>query len=409
MPEFTKPPKYDLVDSNNEINRYIEQTKRDLAGVNFDTKEPEFQEYTVKSGLVTACIIAHKSESIETIAKCVNSAFTLCDDVCLLVTDVEGESEILQQNYFLELYEKFPGRIMIFFDVWKDDFAYSRNACKAYARGTWILSIDCDETLVRGFDIMPFLVNAPDDVGSFVIDVRGKSVDGNKETEVIGYLPRIFRNIPEFYWEQPLHESVNNSVFRNNFKSAKLPESIYIEHEGYEDPVKNALKWERNFGIVSKHIEQKPDCELYLNRANLWLVKQNFAEAANDITEALKLLPQDYPDKINVLLIACRVFAEINDWENYKTSALRLLIVMPNHVTIRWDLIGIYLRIQEYDEAFLHFCEIPKWIAENESEGNAHLNGKMDLMHIVKGMIQVCNLLLRSKDTGRIIVPSPFV
>jgi glycosyltransferase involved in cell wall biosynthesis len=136
---------------------------------------------------------------------------------------------------------------------WNDDFAEARNYAKSKARTDWILSIDADEKL--------YDVGAVREAVALAEARQGKAVDVKCITDPAKgkwfFYPRLFKNVPEVFWESPIHNTL--SVFPEKVGNVRLFIGNSPAHNN--DP-------ERAFRILKKDVETRfhPRSMYYLGR-----------------------------------------------------------------------------------------------------------------------------------------------
>lgn len=147
------------------------------------------------------------------------------------------------------------------------DFAAARNYAKGLASGHWILSLDMDELLPsHNHNMLLTILNdyANDyTVNGFNLGILSSGFDhiANQFVRLIGYATRIFRNIPDIYWQGKLHEVVNWSIEDKN-TIIDLP--FTIEHYGYEISHEETLqKMKRNIHGLCNELKDTKDEEQF--------------------------------------------------------------------------------------------------------------------------------------------------
>ena len=141
---------------------------------------------------------------------------------------------------------------------WEDDFSKARNAALDRCTGQWILSIDCDEA-----------VHSSVDTETFFESLSVDNTDIAYEVEIVNYLPsgcserhtsiRLFRNIPEIRFTNPIHESVSSSIYGLAPNSRIKPAKFQLDHYGYQLADKNKEKLRRNLKTLTRWVEVAPN------------------------------------------------------------------------------------------------------------------------------------------------------
>lgn len=87
--------------------------------------------------------------------------------------------------------------------VWNDNFAEARNFALSKAEGSWVLSLDADE-FCQDFSEVRRVV----ELGDQAIRV---TMCGEGRTDLEFTFARLFKNCPEIYWVEPVHNHLNVS------------------------------------------------------------------------------------------------------------------------------------------------------------------------------------------------------
>lgn len=103
----------------------------------------------------------------------------------------------------VEIAKKYTDKVYTDY-TWNDDFAEARNYAKSKATGDWILSIDADETLVD-FSKVREAVELAEKDNEPAVGIKLTAEDNGQTF----YYPRLFKNIPEVYWENPVHNTLS--------------------------------------------------------------------------------------------------------------------------------------------------------------------------------------------------------
>lgn len=189
---------------------------------------------------------------------------------------------------------------------WIDDFAAARNFILEKCDTDFVLSIDADEYLNSPIEKIKTLINSYD-----FQKYLGATVQTQTEIERLIQV-RIFRNIEEITWINPIHEiPVYNGA---NFRDKCLNTSIEII-SGYSPAHENDP--DRNLRILQKELERDPAntrCMYYLSREYInrqdldkaleWLNRYfqiaYFGDWTNELADACHLMALCYADKGNI-------------------------------------------------------------------------------------------------------------
>ncbi len=194
---------------------------------------------------LSLCIIAKNEE--QQISRCINSAKAYVDQIVVVDTGSADATAQAAKELGAEVYHA----------KWQDDFSLARNRSLEYAKGDWVLILDCDEELDQ--NTAPLLKEAiaqEDYVGYWLNCIN--IYHGRPHNIFQAF--RLFRNRPQFRFESPIHEQILPSVLKYSSKEqiGRLAVSIY--HYGYEpDAIKQHNKILRNIRLLQKARKQYGD------------------------------------------------------------------------------------------------------------------------------------------------------
>lgn len=141
---------------------------------------------------ISAVIIAKNEEVL--LSRCLESVKGL-DEIIVCDTGSTDTTVEIAKRYTDKVFTDF---------TWCDDFAKARNHAKSKATGDWILSIDCDETL---YDVAAVreAVALAEMIGTKAVDTCNVAEDNGQ----FFYYPRLFKNVPEVFWEGRIHNTLS--------------------------------------------------------------------------------------------------------------------------------------------------------------------------------------------------------
>lgn len=185
------------------------------------------------------------------------------DESAVLQRALRSVAEIAREIIFVDtgsrddtvsIAQEFGARIFHF--EWRDDFASARNAALEQARGAWILSLDCDEELAPGEAPVEALMAgcSSAEARAFLVDIENMRLDG---PPVVHSALRLFRNDPRIRFENPVHESVAESLYANWPQEPVASAGLLLRHHGYAR-ADNADKALRNEKILRAWLEREP-------------------------------------------------------------------------------------------------------------------------------------------------------
>ena len=189
----------------------------------------------------TALLIARNEEAV--IEECLCSVRDLVDEILVLDTGSSDHTRERARNAGARVVES----------SWRDDFAAARNEAVAHARGSWILSIDADERIVRGSRqrLMPLLA------GASPIAYRVWLRPGTSFTPYRHC--RLFRNNPRIRFEGRIRESVLPSIRQMDALVGDC--DLWIEHQ--DAPAVRQGKHARDLPLLQRAIREDGENVLY--------------------------------------------------------------------------------------------------------------------------------------------------
>lgn len=210
--------------------------------------------------MITAVLILRDCE--KTIEACLNS---IKDKVNEIICVVDIRSNDNTQWEIIRILENSPVKYAIYEYEWlEQDFSRARNYGISKALNDWILTIDGDEVLES-------IKQPNNDFDFYEANVVNK-LDGQDR---VHQSVRLFKNIPEIYYEGATHETVEYCLNRMNAKIGLM--DFKIKHTGYDNltPEQWANKVEGLKKIYDKQLITEPDNQRnYYNLCtHAWSVK----------------------------------------------------------------------------------------------------------------------------------------
>jgi len=150
---------------------------------------------------------------------------------------------------------------------WHDDFSAARNAGLAQATGNWILQLDADEIVSpeSSAQLRPLLAHTTAD--ALRVRIRNLLPPGELRAYDDFFLPRLFRNRPDFRFEQPIHEQIRPSIERAGGRIADS--NLTILHYGYARQTAQGgqSRARRNWALLQKALAATPNDAYLLYQA----------------------------------------------------------------------------------------------------------------------------------------------
>lgn len=153
-----------------------------------------------------------------------NQFWALFDQIVLVDCGSTDDTATVAEIYGAEVYHYQTKRT----DGKMDNFAKARNLAKSKLRTKWVLHMDADEFFVRE-DVFALLRSMERPVLAYLTGVANHQPDGSA-THSESF--RLFRNVPELFYTQLVHESLEDSLRRlTKPRIEKLP--VILHHQGY--------------------------------------------------------------------------------------------------------------------------------------------------------------------------------
>lgn len=179
---------------------------------------------------ISAVLIVKNEEAV--LADCLESVKE-ADEIIICDTGSTDNTIEVARRYTDKVYTDF---------VWCDDFAAARNHAKSKATGDWILSIDADETLHDFSEVRRVVENASSDAIRCTLVASGRS-------DLEFTFARLFRNIPEIQWVEPVHNHLNISGDGEHIGDVKITFGWSPAHQ---------LDPDRTIRILEKAVKNDP-------------------------------------------------------------------------------------------------------------------------------------------------------
>lgn len=265
--------------------------------------------------------------------ECLESVKDTVDEIVIVDTGSEDKTVEIAKSY----------NARIFHFKWINDFSAARNFALSNSTGNWILYLDADERLSsESVRKLKNLVEINELIGVKCVVV---SLDEKLGISQSMKYTRLFRNNSDILFDGKVHEQIENSLIKNNYKI--IDSEIIIYHQGYNVPKEelkfkaernlklllneyknnkssynayqlantysalddstNALKYFKE-AIVDKNLKRELRAISYMNLADYEMRNQNISSSKEYIDKAIKLNPN--LSLINI--IAAQIYAKLN-------------------------------------------------------------------------------------------------
>ncbi len=193
---------------------------------------------------LSLCMIV-KDEEIN-LPECLEHIKSVVDEIIVVDTGSKDNTPDIAKRFGAKVY----------YFKWCDDFSAARNESLRHATGDYIIYLDADDRIDEENvkKLARLKENFPEKKDlAYSLKIALPSQDGKSSA----YQIRIFPNLPDIRFENPIHEQIIPSLKRNGIKGVRT--DITIEHKGYEDPLILRKKAERNLHILKRMLQEDPD------------------------------------------------------------------------------------------------------------------------------------------------------
>ena len=295
---------------------------------------------------ISLCMIVKDEEKF--LEQCLLSVQGLVDEIVIVDTGSTDKTK--------EIALRFTSKVYDF--VWGDDFAAARNESLKYATGEWILILDADEVIdeegrrgikeaVVNKEVIAYAFPQLHYTNNYVhhthfVATPHSQFKGFFVVEVV----RLFRNRPIIRFEYCVHETVSDTLKRNNLKieSLSVPIHHYQESKGIGDIER---KQEFYFRLSLNNIRKYPNyAKSYSDVGIYYSQKGEYEKALEYCQKAVELEPAKLEYRLNLSY-------RLRDLEKYDEA----IVVLRRAVSLREDeavfraLGYIYYQQKKFNEA----------------------------------------------------------
>lgn len=214
----------------------------------------------------------------------------------------------------VEISKRYTDEVYLDF-VWCDDFAAARNHAKSKMKTDWILSVDCDEFVHDFNEVRKAIELAKTNY------IRCHMIaEGGNRLE-FGF-SRLFRNIPEIYWVQPIHVHLNVPGEGEHVGNVRITFGWSPAHKN--DP-------DRALRILEKVVRQEGDSagrNLYYLGREYWY-KQRYKECTATLGRYVQISGWD-AEKAEAFLIMSQCYSAQGLDEDARDACLQAIKINPN-------------------------------------------------------------------------------
>lgn len=297
---------------------------------------------TARRGVrVSLCLIAR--DEAERLGACLESAAGAVDQIVVVDTGSQDDTVAVALAHGATVIEA----------PWTDDFAAARNLALAQATGTWVLTLDADETLTADASEMLATTVAESRTPALRLPIEELGASGDVES--IHFAVRLFRRAPAHRWQRPVCERVTAAAT----EYAALP----IRHHGYVAAAARYAKLDRNRVLLERAVAATPaDPELRQRLAWTVLALGDPYAAAAHAEAALRRTRATMTGLLAIDTLA-RARLAAGDLTGAMNACRTALALRPDWIDPRLVLAEASQRAGRIEEALLHYA---RFLADRE-------------------------------------------
>lgn len=317
---------------------------------------------------VSLCMIVKNEEA--NLSDCLHSVGDLAGEIIIIDTGSTDRT--------VEIAQSCGARVEHF--TWIDDFAAARNESLRYATGDWILWLDADDRLSTASVNQFKNAVAMGQADAFRCQMISPLAGDNPSINHV-YYTLLFKNHLGVQFEDPLHESVTESLLRQGASIAHT--DICVEHSGYSgDPASLRRKAQRNTAILRRCVRREPQRPKWRFHLGVSLYQledyhgaiEQFEMVVSHPAPDLNLNSQLYKAYI-LLMSAYTTVPDIPRAESVLQQTLRLF----PHRRHGWITAGMFYLRQNQPERARQCLEHAQTLApESDAEGESWAAGVLE-------------------------------
>jgi glycosyltransferase involved in cell wall biosynthesis len=299
---------------------------------------------------LSLCLIV-KNEAAN-LPRCLESVQDAVDEIVVVDTGSTDASVTLAESY--------GARVLHF--TWQNDFALARNFSLDAAAGDWLLVLDADEALPPATRRHLRSLLATPEAEAVEFGVRNFQPAGSLLDYEDGLRStRLFRNQPEYRYEQSIHEQILPAIQRHGGRVLRSP--LHLDHYGYAQRHVQGQEQraQRNLRLLQQAVQASPnDPYLHYQLGITYKSLNNAAEAEQHLRRALLLDAANLGD--HVLNIIHMKLAQLALAANRpglaRKHAHASLARNPRNLVSLYVAALSHAAQQEWSEAYPYFQEI---------------------------------------------------
>jgi glycosyltransferase involved in cell wall biosynthesis len=292
---------------------------------------------------LSVCLIV-KNEA-QMLPACLRSVRAIADEIVVVDTGSDDDTVAIATS--------FGARVSDF--KWQKDFSAARNFCREQASGDWILQLDADEEVFPEDQckIREVIHQGMCDGAFLALHNRVSNSFGESQPS-LHYLIRLYRNSPDIYYRNPVHEELQ-------ITGEVIPVDINILHHGYNlDPDYLRQKRQRNAEILYQKLEQDPDnVSTLFYLAMLHIGNHEYDQAETFAHRALANIPADARNRAHLQLMLMNNLAiiavERGDCKTARTVSEQAIAINPDYLDAYYYLGLAHFNLDEMSSAIKAF------------------------------------------------------
>ncbi len=311
---------------------------------------------------ISACLIIKNEE--EVLSRCLECLSNIVDEIIIIDTGSIDKTKVIARRYTDKIYDF----------VWIDDFAAARNYSFSKATMEYIYVADADEVIDEENQrkLLELKHNLLPEIEIVQMKYANQLQHNTTYNFDIEYRPKLYKRLRNFYWIDPIHESValEPIVYDSDIKILHMPISNHADRD-----FKTFQKVIRSGDKLSKKLHNMYARELFI------------AGTADDFLEAEDYFEQQAEDPysndelkvIQCVLARCgRIKKDIT--QLFKYSLKNVAGEKPS-AEICFEVGEYFYEIEDFKEATVWFYNAAY---ETESELNIHYAGDYPLKRLAE-------------------------
>ena len=296
---------------------------------------------------LSLCMIVRNEE--KNLPNCLKHIKNVVDEIIIVDTGSTDKTPYIAKKLGAKLYHF----------KWRDDFSAARNESLKHAKGDYIIYLDADDRVSKkdAEKIAILKANLPKEKNlAYSLKIVLPSPEKGKNS---AYQVRMFPNLPDVRFEQPIHEQIVPSLKRKGIKG--MLTDIVIEHKGYEDYELLRKKACRNLRILKKLLSKDPDswfAHYFLAQTYEVLGEKELFEfhLKNALTEECKKQDQNW--FIGAALKYSHLLMEKGDVKEARNLLKELEDEFPDNGLVKFFLAELHLKEGDYISALNYYITI---------------------------------------------------